>query len=163
MTDVVEALSTSVTAIDGARRVGWAKAYAAEARAEDVSRDLNIARGDVQVLMKFAAFMYGVVQAAAPEALQRIPKQIDQAEVTSMLASAPLHAGRRAGRATPAASASDLAEENAHLQQQLAKAERLLKVLGSGEDFSPTHVHKLRRENQSLRTRLREAEARLSS
>jgi hypothetical protein len=67
--DVVCALTRSVHAIDGSRRVGWAKSFAAEQKADGLSRDLNIARADIAILTRYAATLHGILEGVCPAAL----------------------------------------------------------------------------------------------
>lgn len=58
----VAALSASVIALDGSRRVGWAKSYEAEQRLDDLEREVDMARGDLAILAKFAAWEFGMLE-----------------------------------------------------------------------------------------------------
>lgn len=72
----VDALSKSVLDLDASRRVGWARAYEASSREDDALRDLNIARSDLALLTRFAAYAFGVLQQVGAEGpvSRRYPK-----------------------------------------------------------------------------------------
>lgn len=62
LTDQIAALSTSVISIDGARRVGWAKAFAALRQLETVSHDYNVAEGDRVIFREKTSFLMGYME-----------------------------------------------------------------------------------------------------
>lgn len=94
--ETVEALARSVTTLDSARRVGWAKSYNAEEREQEALRDLNVARGDLAIMAKFTAFCFGLLQGAAPGAEQLATE--NTAAVMSMLPRPPIDAGQQEGQ-----------------------------------------------------------------
>lgn len=81
----VEALTKAVTASDAGRRVGWARAYAAESSKENLSHDVNILRMERDIMRRAASFLYGFFiryleirgdGSAAREALSRWSEQV---------------------------------------------------------------------------------------
>lgn len=66
--ETVDALAKSVKGLEAGRRVGWARSYGAEEREQEALRDLNVARGDLAMVAKFAGFLFGLIQGAAPGA-----------------------------------------------------------------------------------------------
>lgn len=58
---VVEALTKSIHAIDGSRRVGWAKAFAAEESADEAHRIAALTAEDRSAYRRGASFLWGVV------------------------------------------------------------------------------------------------------
>ena len=67
--EAVEALSKSVLTMDTARRVGWAKAYAAQSNAEDLSRQVNIAEDERSIHRRYSSFVTGYLVRYAQEPL----------------------------------------------------------------------------------------------
>lgn len=59
--EVVNALSKAVGAIDSSRRVGWAKAYAAEASADEAHRIAALTAEDRTAYRRGASYLWGVV------------------------------------------------------------------------------------------------------
>jgi hypothetical protein len=59
----IEALSASVLGIDGSRRVGWAKAFAAIRQLENASQDLNVARDDLVMYRERVSYLWGYITA----------------------------------------------------------------------------------------------------
>lgn len=59
MSRTEEALARSVLSIDGARRVGWARAFSAEEKLDDLSADLNRAMGDRENFKSGLSFLWG--------------------------------------------------------------------------------------------------------
>lgn len=49
----------AIGGIDASRRVGWAKAYSAEEKADDLARDLNMARADKEIYRKHLSWLLG--------------------------------------------------------------------------------------------------------
>jgi hypothetical protein len=148
--DTAEALTRSVNAMDAARRVGFAKAYAAEESAANAARDLNIARADLAAITKFAAHLYGMIL-MIPLGADRIPRSVNRAALISMLPDKQLASGRAAGRSCWA----PIEREIRRLQTELAAANQIIAAVTAGEDIG--QIRKLRRENAALRIKLREA------
>lgn len=94
MQKVVNALSVSVESLDAARRVGWAKAYAAEDREADACRDLNMARADLAIVVKLTAVMYGVITVVAQGCINELP---GRDHIVSMLPEKQIRDGQRIG------------------------------------------------------------------
>lgn len=57
--DQINALSKAVLSIDGSRRVGWAKAFAAIRQLDSASQDLNIARIDRLLFREKLSYLWG--------------------------------------------------------------------------------------------------------
>ena len=94
--EATEALTKSVIAMDSSRRVGWAKAFEFERQTDEVLRDLNLARGDLDSMCGFAAYLYGFVSVVEPKLAKNWVAS--EAVALSMLPSTPLRLGRAAGR-----------------------------------------------------------------
>lgn len=75
-TGQIEALTKSVNDLDASRRVGWARSYEAATKHEETERDLNVARGDLAMVTKLAAYMFGMLTALQAEQLvvEQYPK-----------------------------------------------------------------------------------------
>lgn len=95
---MTHALSASVLSIDASRRVGWAKAFAAEGSRDEMARDLNVARADAAIYAKFAGFMYGAMTVLYPGLINHLPKGIDRTHLMSALPAMSINAGRRAAQ-----------------------------------------------------------------
>lgn len=67
MTAAVEEKDTAsgfaMRGLETGRRVGWARAFDAERRADSAERDVNVLRSDVKILTAFAAQAYGALEA----------------------------------------------------------------------------------------------------
>ena len=61
--ETIDALSKAVGATDAGRRVGWARAFAAESSKEDLSRQLNVLRSERDIMRKAASFLVGFLRA----------------------------------------------------------------------------------------------------
>src|SRR5690349_9810348 len=59
----IDALATSVLSLDGARRVGWAKAFSAARQLETTSAELNNRDADVLMYRDRVSYLWGYVQA----------------------------------------------------------------------------------------------------
>lgn len=86
-TDQVKALSQAVLSTEMGRRVGWARAYSAEASKDELSRDVNMLRAERDIMRGAASFMYGFLttylerrsdSGLAFEALSRWNQQVDR-------------------------------------------------------------------------------------
>lgn len=97
MTNCEDALVKSVHVMDASRRVGWAKYFSSVEAADELARDLNMARSDSDLMCRFAGYLYGLVTVAAPELAVELPITMDRAGVLSMLPDESLSAGKRAG------------------------------------------------------------------
>jgi hypothetical protein len=106
--DTIASLAKSVNGLEASRRAGWARSYAAADRADELSRDLNIARADVAMLAKYAGLLHGVLEGVCPAALDAIggrpsrgvdPHQqiLDPHKLKSYLPDQALNAGRAIG------------------------------------------------------------------
>jgi len=93
-----DALVTALTVTDTARRVGWAKYFTEVERADELSRDLNVATADTDIVLRFAGYVYGLLTVAAPETLQKLPPSVDRLGLLSLLPSHSVDAGKRAAR-----------------------------------------------------------------
>lgn len=93
-----DALVTALSVTDTSRRVGWAKYFSAADQLDELSRDLNVARSDVDLMSRFAGYLYGALGVAAPSLIGRLPRAIDPFGVLSMLPDKSIDAGRRAAR-----------------------------------------------------------------
>jgi hypothetical protein len=94
--EVITALTKSVSTIDAARRVGWAKMFDAAAREEIAQKNLSIAKEDTILLAAFAGFLYGMVIEGLPDganAAARHPSHI----IRSALPEGAMNAGRELG------------------------------------------------------------------
>ena len=61
----IDALSRAVTATDAGRRVGWSRAFSAEASRDALARDVNILRSERDILYRYASFVHGYVRVLA--------------------------------------------------------------------------------------------------
>jgi hypothetical protein len=61
--NVVSALAAGLNAAEKSRRVGWAKYFEAEAAADESFRNLNVAKGDIDLYRKAASTYYGIAWA----------------------------------------------------------------------------------------------------
>jgi hypothetical protein len=107
-----DALVTALSVTDTARRVGWAKYYSSAEQADELSRDLNMARSDRDLVSRFAGYLYGALGVAAPSIISKLPEAVDRLGVLGMLPSASIDAGRRTARRR--AGRSDLAKAGLH-------------------------------------------------
>ena len=55
----VDTLLRGLDASDAARRVGWARAYAAESSKDELSRDVNMLRAERDIMRAAASFLLG--------------------------------------------------------------------------------------------------------
>lgn len=93
-----EALVKSVHVMDTSRRVGWGKFYAEAEKVDDLSRDLNMARSDFDLMSRFAGYLYGAMTVAAPKVISDLPAEVDRLGILTMLPQASMNSGRRASR-----------------------------------------------------------------
>jgi hypothetical protein len=83
--------------LDAGRRVGWARAFDAERRADAAEYDVNILRGDVRMIVSFAARAYGALEITCAKRINELFRG-DNHELKSWLPSGPLHQGQDAMR-----------------------------------------------------------------
>lgn len=95
--DQIEALTRSVISTDNARRVGFARAFAAEASKEQLSRDLNVMRMQRDTMRRTLSFAVGFIRGYAPQqssdALGRHVRQME-----AVLDQRIVGLGRKAGQ-----------------------------------------------------------------
>lgn len=124
----IEALAKGLNAADAGRRVGWARAYAAEASKDELSRQVNMHRAERDIMRSAASFLYGFIKGYAQErgdvgvvdeALSRWSQQAG-----AVLDEEKVKAGREAGRSIPDA----VARRDARKAEK--KAERDAKKAG---------------------------------
>ncbi len=127
----VEALSRAVLASDSGRRVGWARAYAAETSKDELSRDVNMARAERDIMRRSASFLYGFLTRyvegesdAAPVMQQALRGHVEH--IGAVLDSAVIAAGREAADALVHYSRS-VGDRAADKKLRKEKAERLWK------------------------------------
>lgn len=96
MPETAAAFSKAITGLEAGRRVGWARSFAAEEREQETARDLNIARSDLDIMSKFAGFLFGLVESVAPGAEALAVN--DYRAVMSFLPQQALSSGRQQGR-----------------------------------------------------------------
>jgi hypothetical protein len=91
----LSALAQTVNGLEAGRRVGWARAYEAADGKESAERDLNVARGNLALIEKFTALMYGAVLAATPGLAHLLTKE--QPGIAAMLPQRYVNKGRALG------------------------------------------------------------------
>lgn len=96
--DREDALVTALSVTDTSRRVGWGKYYSATEQVDDLSRDLNMARSDRDVMARFAGFLYGALSVTSPSIIGQLPEAVDRLGVLGMLPDASIDLGRRTAR-----------------------------------------------------------------
>ena len=78
--DTTTALTKSVLNMDASRRVGWAKAFSAEASADDLARQVNIATSERDIFRRYAGYVTGFLQRYSQEPLAPLTQTlIDEA------------------------------------------------------------------------------------
>lgn len=137
--DHINALTTAVTNTDKARRVGWARAYAAEQTKDDLSRDINILRSERDIMRRAWSFMFGFIERYTPQAhymlnqrLKTMGAILDPGAATGGRRAADIQMeqdGQRAERET-AAKAERRKNERMWKNAREAERERLRKRYG---------------------------------
>lgn len=124
-TDALSALAKSVHVINASRRVGWAKAYEAEANLDSALHDVNIFRSDRDVYRKALSFMFGMFSSLmdTKSATRNLLRQAVEAYggVDVVLDGRSVEKGRRRGDAIKAA---DETYQEEHSIDQTLKADR---------------------------------------
>lgn len=86
-TEQIDSLIRGLDAADAGRRVGWARAYAAESSKDELSRDVNMLRMERDIMRSAASFLLGFFRvylerrgdtAAARTALTRWTENADR-------------------------------------------------------------------------------------
>lgn len=93
-----DALIGALSVTDTSRRVGWAKYYSSTERVDDLSHDLNVAKTDIDLISRFAGYLYGALGVVAPTVIGKLPPSIDRLGVLSMLPSESIRIGRKLAR-----------------------------------------------------------------
>lgn len=96
--ETVKAFVKSVNDMDASRRVGWAKMYAALAAGEKAERELGIAREDLALLSKFAAFTYGALQSLGLRDIYHAYLKGDLDQLQTYFPSGAMNMGRNVGQ-----------------------------------------------------------------
>lgn len=114
---IVGALVRSVAAIDGARRVGWARFFEEQARVDNLSGELARARGDAVLLSKLAGLALGFLNVADPRYARYLASEINIDNLLSYLPADALRRGREAGQRCHDADDSPLARAKAQAKR----------------------------------------------
>lgn len=96
--ETVGAFAKSIHDMDASRRVGWAKMYAAIEAGEQAQRELAIAREDLALLSKFAAFTYGALQALGLRDIYHAYLKGDLDQLQTYLPHTQINMGRNVGK-----------------------------------------------------------------
>jgi hypothetical protein len=129
--DTIGALTQAIGASEAGRRVGWARAFSAEASKDELSRDVNMLRAERDIMRGAASFLYGFLRIyldrrgdgqLAQQALNRWTTQVQ-----SVLDPDVVKAGREAAEVL-AASDPGLAARAAERASVKADAKRTQKA-----------------------------------
>lgn len=119
--ETVESVGGAARGLEAGRRVGWARAFDAERRADSAEYDVNILRGDTKMLSAFAARAYGALAVTVGKRIDELFRG-DNHELKSWLPRGALHEGGDAMRRLLGKQADELARIRAEIA--VVKGER---------------------------------------
>jgi hypothetical protein len=98
--ETISALTRSVTALDASRRVGFGKAFTAQAKLDEALHDLNVARADRDIYRRSTSWLYGFIEQYVDNNSREETKQAVAAiigDLSRVLDSVVLRKGRKDG------------------------------------------------------------------
>lgn len=144
MTDqeTIGALTQAIGAAEAGRRVGWARAYSAEASKDELSRDVNMLRMERDIMRRAASFMLGFMRVylqkrgdttAAKQALARWSQDVER-----VMDDDAVRAGREAAEAVVALDSTLVAD------REKRAAEKKQRQAQHGREFKAARLQERR-------------------
>lgn len=91
--DREELPDTMFRGVESGRRVGWARAFEAERRADTAERDVNVVRSDMKIMTAFAAQAYGALEITCGKRVAELFRGVNH-EVKTFFPQGQINKGR---------------------------------------------------------------------